>query len=421
MAIYTVQPGDTLWKISTFSGVPQSILMQVNGLTSSALIPGLNMYIPDQTPPERYYQVKAGDSLWRISQQFSTTIQAIISANPTINPNVLAVGQRLRIPTWQKYRMQSLVFIDAFDPSPYLEILREVSSSITYLAVFTYSFNRTGTLIEVTDEEILTACRQFNIRPLMVVSNYENGTFSTQLADEGLNTSVRRTLIKNIGTAVRNKGYAGVSIDFEFVPPARRNDFTSFLRELKTELGNRILQINVHAKSSDDPTNRLTGFLDYRGIGQVVDIMAVMTIDYGYAVGPPDPIAPVWWVEQVLRYATGLVNRRKLMMAMALYGYDWIHPQTPNRIATMLPALPAQNRAISNGVRIQFDSQAQAPHYRYTSNSLQHAVWFEDVKSVKAKYELMDVYNLLGTTYWRLRFRFPQNWAFVRKNIMVVK
>jgi spore germination protein len=421
MAIYTVKPGDTLWKISTFSRVPISTLMQVNGLTSSALIPGLNMYIPDQTPPVRFYQVKMGDSLWRISQQFSTTIQAIIRANPTMDPNVLSVGQRLRIPTWQKYSMQSLIFFDAFDPSPYLDILREIASSITYLAVFTYSFTRTGSLIEVSDEEILAACKQFNIRPLMVVSNYEKGTFSTEIADQVLNTSVRQTLIKNIGTAVRTKGYAGVSIDFEFVPPARRNDFTSFLRELKTELGNRILQINAHAKSSDDPTNRLTGFLDYSAIGQVVDIMAVMTIDYGYAIGPPDPIAPVWWIEQVLRYATTLVNRRKLMMAISLYGYDWTLPQVPSRVATMLSANTAQNRAITNGVRIQYDVRAQAPNYRYTSNTLQHTVWFEDVKSVKAKYELMDVYNLLGTTYWRLRFHFPQNWAYVRKNILVVK
>ncbi|MCP3741913.1 LysM peptidoglycan-binding domain-containing protein [Rossellomorea sp. BNER] len=421
MAIYTVKPGDTLWKISTFSRVPILTLMQVNGLTSSALIPGLNMYIPDQTPPVRFYQVKMGDTLWRISQKFSTTIQAIIRENPTIDPNVLTVGQRLRIPTWQKYSMQSLVFFDAFDPSPYFDILREIASSITYLAVFTYSFTRTGSLIEVSDEEILAACKQFNIRPLMVVSNYDKGTFSTELADQVLNTSVRQTLIKNIGTAVRTKGYAGVSIDFEFVPPARRNDFTSFLRELKTELGNRILQINAHAKSSDDPTNRLTGFLDYSAIGQVVDIMAVMTIDYGYAIGPPDPIAPVWWIEQVLRYATTLVNRRKLMMAISLYGYDWTLPQVPSRVATMLSANTAQNRAITNGVRIQYDVRAQAPNYRYTSNALQHTVWFEDVKSVKAKYELMDVYNLLGTTYWRLRFRFPQNWAYVRKNILVVK
>ncbi|WP_257350811.1 glycosyl hydrolase family 18 protein [Pseudalkalibacillus decolorationis] len=421
MAIHTVSSGDTLWRLSRVYSVPVSSLMHVNGLVSNALVPGLNLYIPDQMPPERFYQVKAGDTFWRLSQQFRTSVQAIITANPGVDPNALRIGQRIRIPTWQKYIMQTLVFIDAIEPSPYIDLLRELSGNITYLAIFTYSFNREGTLIEANDEAIIQASKKNNIQPLMVVSNYEKGTFSAELADQILNPSVRRTLIKNIIAAVDNKGYAGVSIDFEFVPPTRRNDFTAFLRELKLELGKRILQINAHAKTSDAPTNRLTGFLNYSAIGKVVDIMSVMTIDYGYAIGPPNPVSPVWWVEQVLKYATGQVNRRKIMMAINLYGYDWTMPDEPSEDARMIAVNNAQNQAISKWIPIHFDWQAQAPGYRYSEGGSEHVVWFEDIRSVTAKYKLMEVYNLLGTTYWRLRFKFPQNWAYVAKNIQVNK
>ncbi|WP_349410089.1 LysM peptidoglycan-binding domain-containing protein [Pseudalkalibacillus sp. SCS-8] len=422
MAIHTVVTGDNLWKISVAYGVPVSTLKLVNGLVSDGLVPGLNLYIPDQGLPERYYQIKAGDTYWKLSQQFSTTVKAIALSNPGISPDNLVIGERIRIRTMLKYPMESLVFIDATQTSNYQEILSQLSESMTYLAIFTYSFTRDGALIEIDDAQILEISKQFNVKPLLVLSNYEKNMFSPDLAGDVLQSEEKRkTLINNVINAVTRKKYAGVSIDFEFVPPTRRNDFTSFLRELKVVLGDRILQVNAHAKIKDLPDNRLVGFLDYRAIGEIVDIVSIMTIDYGYAIGPPDPIAPTWWVEQVLMYATGQINRRKIMMAFSLYGYDWSLPITAGRPAEMLAVQTAQNRAISSWIPIQYDWTAQAPGFMYRKNNTEHAVWFEDIQSVVAKYKQMEVYNLLGATYWRLRYRFPQNWAYVKKNIQVLK
>ncbi|WP_283153455.1 LysM peptidoglycan-binding domain-containing protein [Guptibacillus hwajinpoensis] len=421
MAIHTVIMGDNLWRISMTYGVPISTLKTVNGLVSDRLVPGLNLYIPDQELPERYYQIKEGDTFWNLSQKYKTSVQAIVSANPTINPTTIPIGARIRIPTMQKYPVETLVFFDAIEGSPYLETLNELADSITYLAIFTYSFTAEGELITIDDDLILRQAKQLNIKPLLVISNYDVQMFSAELAATVLQNKERRaTLVRNLVTKVKEKGYAGVSIDFEFVPPERRNDFTSFLKELKKGLGNLTLQLNAHAKSSDIPTNRLVGFLDYRAVGEVVDIVSIMTIDYGYAIGPADPISPVWWIEQVLTYATGEIDARKVMMAMSLYGYDWTVP-IKSKPAQMISAQIAQNRAVNAWIPIQYNQTAQAPNYRYTFANTSHSVWYEDIQSVTAKYKQMQVYGLLGTTYWRLRFSFPQNWAYVKKNMLVRK
>ncbi|TKD70795.1 glycosyl hydrolase family 18 protein [Pseudalkalibacillus hwajinpoensis] len=420
MAIHTVMMGDNLWGISIAYGVPIATIKTVNGLVSDRLVPGLNLYIPDQVLPERYYQIKPGDTYWKLSQQFQTSIQAIMTANPSVNPNALPIGLRIRIPTPQKYPMQTLVFFDALTGAPYLETLNDLADSITYLAIFTYSFTSEGELLTIDDDLILQRAKALNIKTLLVISNYENRMFSPVLANVVLQDAARRkTLVQSLVKKVKEKGYAGVSIDFEFVPADRRNDFTTFLKELKQALGNLILQLNAHAKSSDMPTNRLVGFLDYKATGEVVDIVSVMTIDYGYAIGPPDPIAPVWWIEQVLMYATGEINRRKVMMAMSLYGYDWTVPREAN--AKMVSNQDAQNGALSGWIPIQYNPIAQAPNYSYNLMNKEHIVWFEDIKSITAKYKQMEAYNLLGSTYWRLRFLFPQNWAYVKKNIAVIK
>ncbi|MCA0172165.1 glycosyl hydrolase family 18 protein [Bacillus sp. RAR_GA_16] len=420
MAVHTVVSGDNLWRISLAYSVPISTIKTVNGLVSDRLVPGLNLYIPDQDLPERFYQLKQGDTFWNLSQQYKTSVQAIVAANPTLNPTALPVGARVRIPTLEKYEMETLFFFDAIEGSPYVETLNNLSDSITYLAVFTYSFTEEGELIPINDDAILKQAKGLDIKPLLVISNYDVQMFSAELADIVLQNKERRvTLVRNLVKTVKEKGYAGVSVDFEFVPPERRKDFTAFLQELKKGLGNLTLQLNAHAKSSDMPTNRLVGFLDYQAVGEIVDIVSIMTIDYGYAIGPPAPIAPVWWVEEMLMYATGKINRRKVMMAMSLYGYDWALPtQKP---AEMIPVQNAQNRAISGWLPIQYNQIAQAPTYSYQLLDKEHIVWFEDIESMKAKYKQMQAYNLLGATYWRLRFPFPQNWAYVEKNMKVLK
>ena len=45
------------------------------------------------------------------------------------------------------------------------------------------------------------------------------------------------------------------------------------------------------------------------------------------------------------------------------------------------------------------------------SGGREHAVWFEDARSIEAKLRLADEYHLQGVGYWNLTRPFPQNWA----------
>lgn len=48
--------------------------------------------------PERVYVVKSGDTLGAIAKSFGTTYQALAAYNGIANPNVIYVGQKIRIP-----------------------------------------------------------------------------------------------------------------------------------------------------------------------------------------------------------------------------------------------------------------------------------------------------------------------------------
>ncbi|RFU68199.1 LysM peptidoglycan-binding domain-containing protein [Bacillus sp. V59.32b] len=421
MSVHVVKAGDSLWAISNSYRISVAELIRVNGLVSATdLIPGLALYIPDGRRAERLYIIKHGDTLWKISQRYNTTVQRILAANRGVSPDRLTVGQKILIPSPNLLRIESLAFAFPATGGAVFTNLQQQADRLTYLAITAYSFTTEGyAYLEGNDQPLLTRSKQLNVNPLLMIRNISNGQFNAELVGRVLESeNYRSNLVESIINFVRQKGYGGASVDFEFVPPERRNDFTQFLRDLKIALGSLVLHVSVHAKTADNPTNRLAGGHDYRAIGNVADIVAVMTIEFGYQAGPPNPVSPIWWVEEVLRYATANISPKKMQAAFPLYGYDW---PRPSGSARALSVLNAQNQAISRGSVIIYDENAAAPRYDYWQERIQHIVWLEDIRSYIRKYQLVDAYGLLGVTYWHLGLNFPQNWEYMKDNILVEK
>lgn len=423
MAIHVVSSGEALWAISSHYGVPIPTIVRDNGLFSTnSIVPGLALYISKNHTPyyDRYYRVVAGDVLWALAQRFRTSVVRILRANPGINSNRLKIGQMLVIPSPVRLPLATLGFIEPYNPEAFLSTFNLLANQLTYIAVAAFTVTEEGNAyVFLRDQEIVARSKQINVTPLLMIRNFRDGEFSPEVIGNILgNPTYRNQLINSLANLVRNRGYGGVSIDFEFIPPERRSEFNLFLRNLKIALGDYLLHVNIHAKSEDLPTNPIVGAYDYREIGQIADIVAVMTIDYGYPTGPPDPISPIWWVEEVLRYTLTQINPNKVQMAMALYGYD---KTVPTNLTRALSVLGAQNQAIKEGAPIQYNSVSQSPWYQYWKNTTQQIVWFEDIRSYTEKYKLIDKYQLLGTTFWQLSLPAPQNFAFIRDNLTVRK
>ena len=62
---------------------------------------------------------------------------------------------------------------------------------------------------------------------------------------------------------------------------------------------------------------------------------------------------------------------------------------------------------------IGFDEVAQSPFFNYIENGVEHEVWFEDVRSMQAKFNLVKEFNLRGMGYWQLMRLFLANWILL--------
>ena len=90
---YTVQKGDTLYKIASINNTTVNKLKELNNLTSDILSIGQNIILPKNTD---YYIVKKGDSLYSIAKQFNTTVNNLKELN-NLNNNLINIGQNLKV------------------------------------------------------------------------------------------------------------------------------------------------------------------------------------------------------------------------------------------------------------------------------------------------------------------------------------
>lgn len=164
-------------------------------------------------------------------------------------------------------------------------------------------------------------------------------------------------------------------------------------------------------KTSDDQQGLLYEGIDYAALGEAANGVFLMTYEWGYTYGPPMAVAPLNMVRRVAEYALTRIPRDKIILGIPNYGYDWPLPYVRGTTrARSLGYTEAIQLAIDHGVPIRFDETAQSPWFRYWQYGIQHEVWFEDVRSYKAKFDLMDELGLPGAGFWQLMRLFRAGW-----------
>ena len=111
---YIVKAKDTLYKIAKDFNTTVDVLKNINNLTTNTLSIGQIIKIPASTTNEsiKYnnYTVKSGDNLYKIANNYQTTVEAIKNLN-NLTSNLLSIGQVLKIPNSKGLENQEENFI----------------------------------------------------------------------------------------------------------------------------------------------------------------------------------------------------------------------------------------------------------------------------------------------------------------------
>ncbi len=415
MDIHVVTAGESLYSIARAYGVSLARLMADNQLPDpNALAVGQTVVV---RYPESVYTVLPGDTLAAVARKTGVSLRTLWQNNPELRgESGVYPGQTLVL----RYRgaKKGVLSVNGY-AYPFIDkgLLQRQLPFLTNLTPFTYGITPSGGLVDLDDRALISAARYMGVAPLMHLSTLtEQGGFSNELASLVLNDmAVQDRLVNAVKAKLRERGYAGLDVDFEFVFPQDAAPYAAFIARLRRELnplGYPVI-VALAPKTSAQQRGLLYEGHDYRALGQAANQLLLMTYEWGYTYGPPMAVAPLPNVRRVVEYALQEIPAQKLWLGVPNYGYDWPLPfvQGESR-ATSISNQYAVQLALRYGVAIQYDTTAQSPWFRYVDEQGRtHEVWFEDARSIRAKLALVPQYGLYGVGYWNLMRPFPQNWV----------
>jgi spore germination protein len=425
MQIHVIRSNDTLTTLArTYQTTVQDIV-EANDLPNpNNLVIGQALVIPIIG---QFYFVQPGDSLFSIARRFGVSYQQLATIN-RINVNQsLNVGYRLYIPQGRKRNAEFNAYVEprGTTVAPALETsAREAAPYLTYLAPFSFQARRNGTMKEPLLNNFPAIARANRNVLMMVINNQENDQFSDELGRILLNDiAIQDRFLNNIVSTAKKYGFRDIHFDFEFLRPADREAYNRFLRKAKQRFSNEgwLMSTALAPKTSADQKGKWYEGHDYKAHGEIADFVVIMTYEWGYSGGPAMAVSPIDQVRRVLEYAISDIPANKIMMGQNLYGYDWTLPFVQGSVAKAVSPQQAIQLAATHNVAIQYDTKAQAPFFRYSDAGKQHEVWFEDARSIQAKFNLIKELNIRGMSYWKLGLAFPQNWLLIVDNFNVTK
>ncbi|MHB1154472.1 MAG: LysM peptidoglycan-binding domain-containing protein [Eubacteriales bacterium] len=413
MIIHIVEEGDTIFSIASKYGVTPVSIVQNNDLSpSTQLAVGQTLVI---LFADSIYIVKEGDTLSSITTANGITVKQLLRNNPELSQSpAVYPGQSLVIDYTQE-KLREITTNGFAYPFVNLSVLRRTLPFLTYMTLFTYSFNPDGTLIIPDDTEILNITREYGVAPVMCISTLtDEGTFSSELANTLLTSpDLQDILIDNIIMIMDEKGYTSLNIDFEYIYASNAQLYVSFVVKCTERLnaeGYNVF-VDLAPKTSINQPGLLYEGHDYASLGAAADGVILMTYEWGFTYGPPMAVAPINKVRDVVEFAVTQISPEKILMGIPNYGYDWPLPFVSGTSkAISLSNAKAVELAADVGGVIEYDETSQAPFFNYIENGISHVVWFEDARSIQAKLELIEEYNLRGGSWWTIMNYFPQNW-----------
>ena len=244
---------------------------------------------------------------------------------------------------------------------------------------------------------------------------YDGGAQQAALLGNATN---RVNLINAIVATVRARNADGVNLDFEPVAIAQRDQFTSFVRQLKAALVSAGVGSRLTVCTMAGAATWATGY-DLVGLVApgAADALFVMGYDFSWSgsarAGGVAPMESPYIldVNQAVADHLRIVPANKLIWGVPYYGRTWQTTTSALNSPTRTGASGASaayyytaNLTLAAKYGRLWDGTGQVPWFRYYDSAA--ATWvqgyYDDVASLGVKWNMVNQRGMLGTGMWAL-------------------
>ncbi len=422
MDIYVVKPNDTIYSIAAKYDIAPRKIIQDNQLDyPNNLIPGQTIVI---VYPQQTYIVKSGDTLESIARENNVSQMQLLRNNPFLSNSVLKPGDVLTV----SYDTSDTIYTNGYI-YPYVDrnIYRKTLPCLTYITIYNYKTNGDGDIISYYDDtEVVQIAKDYGTIPLFMATTLSaQGEPDTEAVYSLLlNETYFNNFLDNSISIMKQKGYLGLNIVFNYMNPNSLELYLNIVIKLKEKLdqNNFLFFITINPNTRFEESQLTFDKIDYSVLSDMVENITFLQFIWGTNYGPPLPVNSVERIKPFLEYITSIMPSDKISIGNSIISYDWSLPYVPGvTYANSLSINSALRLALEEETVIQFDEPSQSPYFNYSSNSTQHIVWTVDARTIQALVNLVREYKLEGAGFWNLMIYAAQLWLVINAQFDVVK
>lgn len=377
--------------------------------------------------PSKIHPVIAGDTLWKISQKYGVTIQDLIKLNQLSSSTIL-VGQKLYIPDYylqiqllggktgwvqqsafQQKNQEPIVMGWKYNGGAknYAEQLNHTNLNV--VSPRWYTLSKSGNFVSISaDTKYLKDAHNKGKKVWPLFGN----KFDSVLTDSILNNAKnRQKLVAALKNSLIQTKSDGINVDFENIDPKNKQDFVLFITELKKALQPHNIKVSVDVtRENSDPF--WSGSLDRKKLGEVADYIVMMGYEEHWGTSPiAGSVASLPWTREGVELLMNDVPSHKIILGVPFYTREWITNLTTKKVIGIDRTMAEVEKIISSKkLKKMWDTNTQQNYVEYTANGEKHQIWMEDKQSIQRRINLVKQYKLGGAAAWYVGSETPDIW-----------
>ncbi len=302
------------------------------------------------------------------------------------------------------------------------EIIEFTNNSVNVVSPTCFDMTQNGRLEinGILDREFIDEMHEKGIKVTPFLSNH----WGKKRAQAALRNPY--PIIQEVVNAVYEYNLDGVNVDIENLDSKDKDALTNFMKLMREAMpADKTVSIAVAANPEKLTTTWIAAY-DYKALAEYVDYMVVMTYDEHCYGGAEGPVAGINFVEKSIQAVLEEVSRDKVVMGIPLYGRFWQQGKDVGGEAIVIanvPRLIKKHKLVPKYNEIEQTPFVQLEVYEGGTSSYINGrmlepgvynIYYENENSIKAKLEIVNKYDILGTGLWALDNEDADFWTYYK-------